>query len=91
VLDSREAMPPRRSSSSTSSGLTPRVSQIHLNYEAMENKLKTMQDVLTAEQEDHRHTRESLSAFNAQMQVFMAVRNKNTFISFITFSDNYVC
>jgi hypothetical protein len=35
VLDSREAMPPRWSSSSTSSSLTPRVSQMHLNYESM--------------------------------------------------------
>jgi hypothetical protein len=65
VLDSREAMPPRRSSSSTSSGLTPCVSQIHLNYESMENLLRTMQDVLGAEQEDHRETRESVNAFNA--------------------------
>jgi hypothetical protein len=50
-----------------------------------------MQDVLTMEQEDHRVTRESLAAYNAQMQVFMAVRNKNTFVAFITFSDMYVC
>jgi hypothetical protein len=49
------------------------------------------QDVLVAEQEDHRDTRESMYAFNAQMQAFMAVRNKNTFITFITFSDIYVC
>jgi hypothetical protein len=33
----------------------------------------------------------SLAAYNAQMQSFMAVRNKNTFIVFITFSDMYVC
>jgi hypothetical protein len=56
VVDSREAMPLRGSSSSQSTGLTPRVSQIHLNYEAMENQLSTMKDVLTAEQEDHRET-----------------------------------
>jgi hypothetical protein len=37
VLDSKEAMPSRQCSLSTSSGLTPRVSQIHLNYESMEN------------------------------------------------------
>jgi hypothetical protein len=49
-------MPLRGSSSSQSTGLTPRVSQIHLNYEAMENQLSTMKDVLTAEQEDHRET-----------------------------------
>ncbi len=29
--------------------------------------------------------------FHAQMQAFMVVRNKNTFIAFITFSDIYVC
>jgi hypothetical protein len=37
VMDSREAMPPRQSLSSTSSGLMPLVSQIHLNYETMKN------------------------------------------------------
>jgi hypothetical protein len=56
----------------------------------MENQLKTMQDLLEAEQEDHRETRESVTAFNAHIQVFMAVRNKNTFIAFRTFSDIYV-
>jgi hypothetical protein len=49
VLDSREAMSSRRSLSSTSSGLMPHVSQIHLNYESMENQLRTKQDVLAAE------------------------------------------
>jgi hypothetical protein len=77
MLDSREAMLLRRSSSSTSSGLMPRVSQIHLNYETMENQLRTMQDVLAAEQENHREMRESVNAFNAQMQAFMMVTNKN--------------
>jgi hypothetical protein len=57
VLDSREATLPRRSSSSTSSVLMSRVSQIPLNYETMENELKTTQDVLVTEQEDHRDTR----------------------------------
>jgi hypothetical protein len=65
VLDSREAMPWRRSSSSTSSSLTPRVSPIHLNYELMENQLRTTQEVLAAEQEEHRETRESVNAFKA--------------------------
>jgi hypothetical protein len=83
-------MPPRRSSSSTSSSLT-RVSQIHLNYESMQNEIRSMQDVLTAEQEDHRETRELVNAFNAQIQAFMTVRNKNTFINFLTFSGIYVC
>jgi hypothetical protein len=50
-----------------------------------------MQDVPMVEQEDHRDTRESLNAFDAQMQAFMTVRNKNTFIAFITFSDIYAC
>jgi hypothetical protein len=56
VLDFREAIPSRRSSSPTSSGLTLRVSQIHLNYESMQNELRSTQDVLAAEQEDHRET-----------------------------------
>jgi hypothetical protein len=50
-----------------------------------------MQDVLAAEQEDHRETQESVNAFNSQIQAFMDVRNNNTFIAFITFSDIYVC
>jgi predicted amino acid-binding ACT domain protein len=84
-------MPPRQSSSSTSLGLTPRVSQIHINYEVMKNQLTITQDVLAAEQKDHRETQESLNAFNTQIQVFVAVRNKNAFMAFITFSDIYVC
>jgi hypothetical protein len=69
----------------------PRVSQIHLNYETMENQLRTTQNVLAVEQEDHRETRESVNAFNAQKQAFMVVRNNNTFITFLTFSNMYVC
>jgi hypothetical protein len=91
VLDSREAVPPRQSSSSTSSGLTSRVSQIHLNYEAMENDLRTMKDVLAMEQENHRVTQESVNTFNAQIQAFLTVRNKNKFIAFLIFSDIFVC
>jgi hypothetical protein len=49
VLDSREAMPPRGSSSFQSSSLTPHVSQIHLNYEALKNQFRTTQDMLTVE------------------------------------------
>jgi hypothetical protein len=56
VVDSREAMSPRGSSSSQSSGLMIRVSHVHLNSEAMENQLRMTQDILTAEQEDHRET-----------------------------------
>jgi hypothetical protein len=70
-------MPPRRSSSSTSSGLTPHVSQMHLSFESMQDELG--------------ETRESVNDFNVQIQAFMAVRNKNTFIAFLTFSDIYVC
>jgi hypothetical protein len=91
VVDSRETMPSRGSSSSQSSDITPCVSQIHLNYEAMENQLRATQDVMMVEQEDHRATRDSLVAYNTYMQAFMTVRNKNTFIYFITFSDMYVC
>jgi hypothetical protein len=57
VVDSREAMLSRGSSSSQSSGLTSFVSQIPLNYEVMKNQLRTTQDVLKEEQEDHRVTR----------------------------------
>jgi hypothetical protein len=91
ALDSKEAMTPRRSSSSTSSCLTPRISQIHLNYETMENDLRTMKDVLVVEQENHRVMRESVNTFNAQIQVFLIVINKNNFIAFLIFSDIYVC
>jgi maleate cis-trans isomerase len=56
VVDSREPMPPRGSSSSQSSSITPHVSRIHLNYELTENHLREMQEVLMAEQEDHRAT-----------------------------------
>jgi hypothetical protein len=35
--------------------------------------------------------RESVNDFNAQIQAFMAVRNNNTFIAFLTFSGIYVC
>jgi hypothetical protein len=83
-------MPSRGILSSQSSDLTPHVSQIYLNYETMENHLTTMQDVLAAEHEDHRETRESIDAFDTQMQALMVVRNKNTFLTFITFSDIYV-
>jgi hypothetical protein len=57
----------------------------------MENQLKTTQDVLVAEKEDHRETWESVNAFHTHMQAFMAVRNKKIFIAFITFSDTFVC
>jgi hypothetical protein len=81
VLDSREVMPSRRSSSSTSSGLMPRVFQINLNYEVMENDLRTTKDVLAVEQENQRVMRESVNTLNAQIQAFLTVRNKNRSIA----------
>jgi hypothetical protein len=57
----------------------------------MQNKLRSTQDVLAAEQEDHREIRESMNAFSTQIQAFMVVKNENTFITFLTFSDIYVC
>jgi hypothetical protein len=56
----------------------------------MENQLRMTQDVLAVEQEDHRETRESVNAFNAQIQAFMTVRNNNKLIAFLAFSDIYV-
>jgi hypothetical protein len=84
-------MLPRGSSSSQSSGIMSCVSQIHMNYEGLENQLKATLDVLTVEQGDHRATQELLATDNVIMQEFMEVRNKNTFIVFITFSDMYAC
>jgi hypothetical protein len=77
VLDSREAMPLMKSSSSSSTSLTPCVSQMHLNYESMQDEL--------------RETQESVNDINVKIQAFMVVRNNNTFIAFLTFSDIYVC
>jgi hypothetical protein len=83
-------MPSRGSSSSQSSGLMPHVSQIHLNYDRVEEQLKATQDELAVEREASRAMRDSLAAYNARMQAFMVVRKKNTFIAFLTFSDLYV-
>jgi hypothetical protein len=57
----------------------------------MQNELRSTQDVLAAEQEDHIAIREPVNAFNTQIQAFMSVKNKNTFIPFLTFSDIYMC
>jgi hypothetical protein len=46
----------------------------------MENQLRMTQDMLAVEQEGHKQTRESMNAFNAQIQAFMMVRNKNKFM-----------
>jgi hypothetical protein len=91
VVDSREAMLLRGSSSSQSFGVTPHASQIHLNYERMENELRATQDMLTMEREDNRWTRDSWAAYNMQMQALMVVRMKDIFIEFLTFTDMYVC
>jgi hypothetical protein len=85
MVDSGEAMSSKGSSSFQSSDIMPRVSQINLNYEVMENQLKATQGTLAVEQEEHRATRELLPAYHAQMQAYMAARIKNTFIAFITF------
>jgi hypothetical protein len=69
-----------------SSGLMHHVSQIHLNYEAMKNDLRTTKDVLAVEQENHRVTQESVNTFNAQIQAFLTVRNKNKFITWSSVS-----
>jgi hypothetical protein len=45
VVDSREAMSLRGSSSSQSSSFMPRVSQINLKYERMENQFRATQEV----------------------------------------------
>jgi hypothetical protein len=58
----------------------PRVCQIHINYEMMENQLRTTQDMLATEQENHRETRELVSAFNTQIQAFMVVKNNKTLV-----------
>jgi hypothetical protein len=50
-----------------------------------------MQNVLVAEQEDHIEAWELVNVFNTQIQVFMTIRNKNKFITFLTFSGIYVC
>jgi hypothetical protein len=42
-------------------------------------------------QDELREMQESVNDFNAQIQAFMVVRNKNTFITFLIFSDIYVC
>jgi hypothetical protein len=48
----------RGNSSSQSSGLTPRVSQIYLNYKRIENQLRAIQDLLMVERELNRATRD---------------------------------
>jgi hypothetical protein len=51
VVDSRESMSSRGSSSQYSYGLTPRVSKIHLDYGRVEDQLRATQDKLAAERE----------------------------------------
>jgi hypothetical protein len=49
MVDLREAMSSKGSSSQSSSGLMPRVSQIHLDYDRVEEQLIATQDELAAE------------------------------------------
>jgi hypothetical protein len=56
----------------------------------MENHLKMTQETLAAEQEEYRETQELVNVFNAHIQAFVTVRNKNAFIAFLIFSDIYV-
>jgi hypothetical protein len=49
MVDLREAMLSKGSSSQSSSGLMPRVSQIHLDYDRVEEQLIATQDELAAE------------------------------------------
>jgi hypothetical protein len=91
VVDSRAALPSKGSNSSQSSGLMPRVSQIHLNYDRVQDQLRATQDKLATEREDNTATRDSWATYNAHMQMFMLVRNKNTFVAFLSISDMYVC
>jgi hypothetical protein len=79
------------SSSQSFLGLTPRVSHIHLDNGRVEEQHRVTQDELVMEREASRATSDSLAAYNALMQAFMAVRKKNIIIVFLTFSDMYVC
>jgi hypothetical protein len=91
VVDSRVAMPLKGSSSQSSFGLMPHVSQIHLNYGRVQEELRSTQDKLAAGREANRETRDLLASYNVQMQAYIAVRMKNTFLTFLAFSDMYVC
>jgi hypothetical protein len=42
-------------------------------------------------QDELKEMRESMNNFNTQIQAFMGVRNKNTFTTFLTSSDIYMC
>jgi hypothetical protein len=91
VVDLREAMPLMGSSSQSSSGLMPCVSQIHLDYSRVQEELRAMQDELEVERKANRAMRDLLASYNTQMQAFMVVRKKNTFLPFLSFSDMYMC
>jgi hypothetical protein len=71
VVDSSEAMPSRGSSSQSSSNLTPRISQIHLDYNRVQEELRATREELATERETNRLTRDEFSSFNAQMQAFV--------------------
>jgi hypothetical protein len=85
VVELREAMSSKGSLFHSSSGLTPRVSQIHLDYNRMEG------EKLTTEREANRAMRDLWASYNTQMQAFVVVRKKNIFVAFLIVSDMYVC
>jgi hypothetical protein len=64
VVESREAMPSKGSSSQYSSGLTPHVPQIHLEYGKVEEHLRVTQEKLVAEREDSRVMRDTWAGYN---------------------------
>jgi hypothetical protein len=91
VVELREAMSSKGSFFHSSSGLTPHVSQIHLDYNRMEGQLRATQDELTTEKEANRAMRDLWASYNTQMQAFVAVRKKDIFVAFLIVSDMYVC
>jgi hypothetical protein len=64
---------------------------MHLDYVRIEEEIIATQDRLAAEREANKAMRDSFASYNVQMQAFMAVRKKNAFVAFLTFSDMYVC
>jgi hypothetical protein len=77
-------MPSKGSSSQSSSGLTPCISQIHLEYNRVQEEPRATREELAAERETNRAMRDELASYIAQMQAFIAVRKKNS-------GDMYVC
>jgi hypothetical protein len=59
VVDLREASSSKGSPFQSSFGLTPHISQKHMDYSRMQEELRAMQDELVAERETNRATRDS--------------------------------